>query len=437
MEAFIRGLQSGRFLKELMDSLSSTLEDLIGRSESFDMMNAKRVLMSDTTFNYVKYIGYYWFKLAFQYLFRYMREEWTLLCDTLASRLVATGNKKISNVQPPPGIYKPDYIDALYSFYHERKPDMVTYPSTPEWKRSSEFDLNGDTFPDEDDDGVVVEPLKIKGLEEKDQPQVHVVPAFAPYYASWAEETIVSMDLLGAMIGAAAGGWLNDVCGRKSATLIADVIFTLGSFVMAAAPDPYVLIFGCLLVGLGVGIASVTAPMYIAEAAPFEIRGGLVSTNVLMITGGQFLTYLVNLGFTQEVEKFMERIQHTELNIDNETPGMIFAREDADLVKEGEKWLKAMAESCIITAAVIVTIVFAAANTVPDGSNQETDIPLFRNQIAFNVFAISLFSAATSLLVDMTKDKWDDMRPWITAHVTGHLGIEEELYIALIYNLLK
>lgn len=107
------------------------------------------------------------------------------------------------------------------------------------------------------------------------------------------------MALLGAIIGAAGGGWLNDVHGRKSATLIADVIFALGSFVMAAAPDPYVLIFGRLLVGLGVGIASVTAPMYIAEAAPSEIRGGLVSTNVLMITGGQFLSYLVNLAFTE------------------------------------------------------------------------------------------------------------------------------------------
>ncbi|KAI7753339.1 hypothetical protein M8C21_029471 [Ambrosia artemisiifolia] len=117
--------------------------------------------------------------------------------------------------------------------------------------------------------------------------------------SSFLQETIVSMALLGAMIGAAAGGWLNDVQGRKSATLIADVIFAVGSFVMAAAPDPYVLIFGRLLVGLGVGIASVTAPMYIAEAAPSEIRGGLVSTNVLMITGGQFLSYLVNLGFTQ------------------------------------------------------------------------------------------------------------------------------------------
>ncbi|CAH9147760.1 unnamed protein product [Cuscuta epithymum] len=54
----------------------------------------------------------------------------------------------------PPGIYKPDYINALYTFYHEKKPDMVICPSTPEWKRSCEFDLNGDAVPDEDDDGV-------------------------------------------------------------------------------------------------------------------------------------------------------------------------------------------------------------------------------------------------------------------------------------------
>ncbi|PRQ43021.1 putative mRNA (guanine-N(7)-)-methyltransferase [Rosa chinensis] len=53
----------------------------------------------------------------------------------------------------PPGIYKPDYIDALYSFYHERKPEMVVCPSTPEWKRSSEFDLNGEAVADDDDDG--------------------------------------------------------------------------------------------------------------------------------------------------------------------------------------------------------------------------------------------------------------------------------------------
>ncbi|GKB34598.1 ankyrin repeat-containing protein [Tanacetum coccineum] len=134
-----------------------------------------------------------------------------------------------------------------------------------------------------------------------------------------------------------------------------------------------------------------------------HLVGRLAPPNVLSCTTGAALQLQRELQWREEVEKFMERIQHTELNIDNETPGMIFTREHADLLKQGEKWLKATAESCIITAALIVTIVFAAAITVPGGSNQETGIPLFRNQIAFTVFAvsdaISLFSAATSLLV--------------------------------------
>ena len=61
----------------------------------------------------------------------------------------------------PPGIYKPDYIDALYTFYHEKKPEMVVCPSTPEWKRSSDLDLNGEAVPDDDDDGVSAAPLHV------------------------------------------------------------------------------------------------------------------------------------------------------------------------------------------------------------------------------------------------------------------------------------
>ncbi|CAI8598003.1 unnamed protein product [Vicia faba] len=117
--------------------------------------------------------------------------------------------------------------------------------------------------------------------------------------SSFLQETIVSMALVGAIIGAATGGWINDIFGRKKAILSADVVFGLGSVVMAVAPDAYVLIFGRLLVGVGVGITSVTAPVYIAESSPSEIRGSLVSTYVLMITGGQFLSYLINLAFSQ------------------------------------------------------------------------------------------------------------------------------------------
>lgn len=59
---------------------------------------------------------------------------------------------KIFSDARPPGIYKPDYIDALYTFYHEIKPESVICPSTPEWKRSTELDLNGEAVPDDDDD---------------------------------------------------------------------------------------------------------------------------------------------------------------------------------------------------------------------------------------------------------------------------------------------
>ncbi|XP_078446443.1 uncharacterized protein LOC144715411 [Wolffia australiana] len=56
----------------------------------------------------------------------------------------------------PPGIYKQDYIDQLYKLHHERKPESVVCPSTPEWKRSADLDLNGEAVQEEDDDGNVI-----------------------------------------------------------------------------------------------------------------------------------------------------------------------------------------------------------------------------------------------------------------------------------------
>lgn len=54
----------------------------------------------------------------------------------------------------PPGIYKNDYIQAIYSFYHEI-PENIVCPPTPEWKRPSDLDLNGEAKQDDDDDGNV------------------------------------------------------------------------------------------------------------------------------------------------------------------------------------------------------------------------------------------------------------------------------------------
>ncbi|XP_062185198.1 probable inositol transporter 2 [Phragmites australis] len=112
-------------------------------------------------------------------------------------------------------------------------------------------------------------------------------------------ETIVSMAVAGAIVGAAFGGWMNDKFGRRPSIIIADALFFGGAVIMAFSPTPAVIIIGRVFVGLGVGMASMTAPLYISEASPARIRGALVSTNGLLITGGQFMAYLINLAFTK------------------------------------------------------------------------------------------------------------------------------------------
>lgn len=113
------------------------------------------------------------------------------------------------------------------------------------------------------------------------------------------QESIVSMALAGAIIGAAMGGWLSDRFGRRFAILLADFLFFVGSVLMASAPNPAALIVGRVFVGFGVGMASMTCPLYISETSPTNIRGALVSLNGFLITGGQFLSYLINLAFTK------------------------------------------------------------------------------------------------------------------------------------------
>ncbi|CAL9165117.1 probable inositol transporter 2 [Musa acuminata AAA Group] len=113
------------------------------------------------------------------------------------------------------------------------------------------------------------------------------------------QETIVSMAVAGAIIGAGFGGWLNDRFGRRPSIILADLLFFVGAIIMAAAPIPGIIILGRIFVGFGVGMASMTSPLYISEASPARIRGALVSTNGLLITGGQFFSYLINLAFTK------------------------------------------------------------------------------------------------------------------------------------------
>ncbi|KAK9073670.1 hypothetical protein SSX86_006264 [Deinandra increscens subsp. villosa] len=134
-----------------------------------------------------------------------------------------------------------------------------------------------------------------------------------------------------------------------------------------------------------------------------HLAARLAPTNKLNHISGAALQIQRELQWFKEVKGFVCHLNIIQKNCIGETPEMVFTREHKELVIEGEKWMKAVAESYTITAALITTIVFAAAITVPGGSNQEMGTPIFTNNPAFRIFAISdavsLFTSATSLLM--------------------------------------
>jgi SP family galactose:H+ symporter-like MFS transporter len=108
---------------------------------------------------------------------------------------------------------------------------------------------------------------------------------------------VVSILLLGAMIGAAQAGKPADRYGRRPTLLLIAAIYTVGIAVAAVAPSFGVLLGGRFVMGLGVGAASAIVPLYLSEVAPPAVRGRLVSMNQLMITIGIVTSYLVALIF--------------------------------------------------------------------------------------------------------------------------------------------
>ena len=112
------------------------------------------------------------------------------------------------------------------------------------------------------------------------------------------QEWVVSSMMFGADVGAVGSGWLNFRIGRKYSLMIGAVLFVVGSLASALAPNVDVLIIARVLLGLAVGIASYTAPIYLSEIAPERIRGSMISMYQLMITIGILGAYLSDTGFS-------------------------------------------------------------------------------------------------------------------------------------------
>ena len=97
-----------------------------------------------------------------------------------------------------------------------------------------------------------------------------------------------------AAIGALGCGRISDRFGRRTTIIGLSTIFFIGALTCVFAPNVAVLITGRTLLGLAVGGASAVVPVFLAELAPYEIRGSLSGRNELMVVGGQLAAFIVN-----------------------------------------------------------------------------------------------------------------------------------------------
>ena len=99
---------------------------------------------------------------------------------------------------------------------------------------------------------------------------------------------------LGAIAGCLIAGTVSDKYGRKPGLLVAAAIFAISSLAMAFSPSRDIFIASRFCAGIGVGMASMLSPMYIAEISPAHLRGRMVAINQLTIVIGILVTNLVN-----------------------------------------------------------------------------------------------------------------------------------------------
>ncbi len=111
----------------------------------------------------------------------------------------------------------------------------------------------------------------------------------------------VSSLILGAIIGNISAGKLADRFGRRQILMVTAVLFGGSAIMSALAPSINVFLVARIIGGVGVGMAILIAPMYIAEVSPRKLRGTLVTFNQLNIVVGISVAYFSNYYFQQTI----------------------------------------------------------------------------------------------------------------------------------------
>jgi SP family arabinose:H+ symporter-like MFS transporter len=105
---------------------------------------------------------------------------------------------------------------------------------------------------------------------------------------------VISSIIVGCIIGVVCSGKLSDKIGRKKTLLVTGMLFVIGALGQGLASNVTMLIIARLLVGMGIGMETTIAPLYIAEISPAQIRGRLVSFNQLFNTIGNLVVFMVS-----------------------------------------------------------------------------------------------------------------------------------------------
>ncbi|KAI9178582.1 hypothetical protein LWI28_028187 [Acer negundo] len=120
-----------------------------------------------------------------------------------------------------------------------------------------------------------------------------------------------------------------------------------------------------------------------------HLAAKLPPPNRLNIVSGAALQLQRELLWFKEVKKVVQPLYAEGENKDRKTPRALFSEQHKELMGKGEEWMKTTAESCMIVAALIATVVFAAAFTVPGGVKEDTGSPNFLKKLSFIIFSIS------------------------------------------------
>jgi sugar porter (SP) family MFS transporter len=166
--------------------------------------------------------------------------------------------------------------------------------------------------------------------------------------------------LLGAVFGCLISGKITDMIGRKKIIIITSVIFICGALLSGSAPDARFLIISRLFLGIGIGIASYSVPLYIAEISPARNRGALVTINQLMITVGILVSYITDYWIANDADPFSWRLMFHIGVIPGLTlfTGMFFLPETPRWLiskgryEEGEVVLKRVEETALVESSL-------------------------------------------------------------------------------------